>query len=760
MLLQFKRVLLILAIVVPLGAYHASAQESGHISGTVFNGSGIVATDAQVRLVGLGWLTDTSSEGTFLLRNVPIGSYLLEVSSNRWGRAIEPATVLVNQTTEVQIELLRQIDLEELVITAGPVALTRSEAVQPTDVATQQDLMEAEGVTIGDALGSRPGITSTFFGPGAGRPVIRGLGGSRVRILQQGMAVADASDISPDHAVSIETLSAHRIEVVRGPATLLYGSSAIGGVVNVLDGRVPNELPTSPVEGSVVARAGSVADERTGALDLGGGLGSWAWQANGLLRRMGDYTLPSGLVGEAEHEEGGSTDVLENSAVAVNHGSLGLSYVSKRGYIGMAYSAYGSDYGIPGHGHEAEGEEDEHPQNGEATATEGGTSIEMLQQALDIEGAWRMRRGPVNGMRMHVSISDYAHDEIEGKEVGTTFDNQKWEARIEADHSATENNTGVIGVQIDGRSLDLVGDEAYVPSTKTNSLAVFMLERFRFGKADIEAGIRYEHAGINPKADARSRTFGTVSVSGGINYTPREHLALALSASRSVKIPDAVELYANGPHVATRAFEIGNENLHVETALSLDASTHLHFDRFDATATAFYLRFSDFVFLQNTPDVEEAFRLFYVSQADAQFSGFEFLADTELLHMGDRHASLRLWSDYTHAVQLEDDEALPRIPPFRIGASLRFEQGPLYLGVSVTHVSDQSRVVAYEEETPGFQAIDASVRYRLFARSTAHEFGLQGHNLTNAVARMHTSFLKDIAPRPGRDFRLTYRFLF
>lgn len=775
------------------GAINLYAQNTGRIEGTVKNAAEIAATDASVQLVGLARLVDADERGMFVFEDVPAGVYVVAATSERWGRVVEPIMVAAGETTSVTLVILRHIEHEEVVITAGPIPLTRSDAVQPTTVLTKDELSNAGGVTIGEAIGDRPGISSTYFGPGASRPVIRGLGGNRVQVLQQGLSVADASDVSPDHAVAIETLTSERVEILRGPATLLYGSSAIGGVVNVLDGRVPNELPTKVLRGSVTARGGTVAKEKTGAVELRGAIGRVAWRTSGLWRNTEDYTIPGAAALDNSHEEeeeedhegdedsddedhhdeddedddpdmdnsGGEEDsgILEGSALQAMNGSMGISYIGNRGYFGASFTRFDSEYGVPGHAHgEDEGGEHDDEENGEAE--EAGTRVDMRQNAVNLEGAWRFTNAYLSGLRIRMAQSDYLHDELEGAVVGTTFDNDQWTARLEADHSLFARSTGVVGLQLGKRNLTVTGEEAYIPRTTTTNTALFLLERFQKGNFALEAGARVERVRIVPQAQGHDRTFTGISASAGVNYRHTPNITFAFSASRSVKIPDATELYSNGPHAATRAFEIGDANLDAETATSLDISTHVHFDRLDATATLFANRFSDYIFLQNTNRVSDGFLVYQVTQGDAIFRGIEAEADVELFHAGEQHVTFRVWGDYTHAGLIRNNEPLPRIPPVRIGGGLRYVWDKFRANVSIEGVGRQTRIAAYEQETPGYALVHATASYRFITRQTVHILALTGRNLTDATARKHTSFLKDLAPLPGRDLRLTYTLLF
>ena len=763
-----------------LGTSVTNAQNTGRIEGVAVSSSGVPVGDAEIRIVGLARLVDADDQGAFVFEDVPAGDYIVAVRSAQWGQGYVRAAVIAGGSTTITARILHHVHLGEVIVTAGPVAHLRHDAVLPMDVVGIEDMLSAGGVSLGEVVGDRPGVSSTYFGPGASRPLIRGLGGNRVTVMQQGIAIADVSDYSPDHAVSVEPLTSDRIEIIRGPGTLLYGSSAMGGVLNVLDGRVPNELPTQSITGSVTVRGGSAARERTGAVNLQGAGGNHiAWHVSGLRRQTNDFSIPGFAEvheddehdEEEEHEEEHEHDeeeeeavagVLENSAVLTGSASIGASFIGSNGYIGAAYTYYDSRYGVPGHAHgehheeEEEHEEEEHEHEEEE---ESGTEVDMIQKSFDIEGSWRFKSTIIRGLRVRFGASNYTHDEIEGDHVGVTFDNEQIEGRLELDHSITAHNHGVIGIQVKNRDLSMIGEEAFIPETATDKLAVFALERFEIGSVILETGARYEMANLTPASDARDREFSGASLSAGVNYGPTDQWSLALSAARSVKIPDASELYSNGPHVATRSFEIGDENLESETALSLDISMHVHFPRVQATFSVFDNRFKDFIYLRNTAEVEDGFAVFYVSQSDATFRGFETELDVELFSGDNRHVWARLWSDRTRA-ELSDGTPLPRIPPFRFGGGLRFVDGQLEVKASFTNAAAQDRIPRYEHETEGYTALDASVSWTFVAAQTAHAVTLSGGNLTDAEIRRHTSFLKDLAPLPGRDIRLSYQFIF
>ncbi len=732
----------------------AQAQDTGRIQGVVYNSSGDLAIDAEVRLVAKGILTAVDEAAAFEFNDLRSGPHLLEALSPRWGRSILEVSVESGQTTDVTFEVLAHVGLDEVVVSAGPIEMTRSEAVRPADALSYQDLVDASAASLGESLKGKVGINSTYFGPGSSRPVIRGVGGNRVSILQQGLSNADASDIGPDHAPAVEALLAERIEFIRGPATLLYGSNAIGGVINVLDGRVPNEKPTSPITGVFTGRLNSVSLGRTGALKLRGTRGNIAWTLGGLSRATEEFKVPAGSIdGHEDHDE----NTIVNSNVTLNSGFGGLSYIESWGFVGAAVTLHGTKYGLPGH----EDHDDDHDDgNGhEEEEEEEGVRVDMAKVSVDFEGLWRADREFLHGVRFRLGSSDYAHDELEHGDVGTTFDNDVVEGRLEIDHALSSGFHGVAGLQMDQRMLVLAGHEAFMPGSESNRFAAFLLERLDAGPFSLEGGLRYERASLTPDI-GRERTFSGVSAGVGVNYQYSEMLTMALRSARNIKIPHPGELYANGHHVATQAFEIGNADLNVEMAFSLDASVHVHHERFEASASGFSNRYSDFIYLRHTQEREDGEAVFRVSQGEASFTGFEVEVEGELFHIGNQHAAVRIWSDYTRAHRTDSDEPLPRIPPMRIGGKLSYEVGALKLAVSMKSISAQKRVAQFETSTDGYMDLGASAQYKLFPGNTGHVISLQGRNLTNVIGRPHTSFLKDIVPLPGRDIRLTYRLLF
>jgi len=585
------------------------------------------------------------------------------------------------------------------------------------------------------------------------------------RFLEAGVGSGDVSNQGPDHAVALEPMASERIEIVRGPATLLYGSGAVGGVVNVIDSRIPREAPSSRITGSIMGLGGTVAEERTGAFELNAGMGPLVWHLSGLRRRTGDYSIP----GYAEHlhegeagqeEEGGHQDgsfgVLENSAIETDRGALGLSWVGEEGYLGISYSGLNNDYGVPGHGH---GEEDVQ-EPGDAGEEEAGVTIGLEQRRFDAEGLWRVPSKVVGTVKGRFGYSDYQHTEFEGEEIGTRFYNQQWEGRVEVNHSLVEFSDGSFGVQLGSRSFEALGEEAFVPPSENLTYAGFAFQELEKESMQFQLGVRVEGQRAREMIQDRERNEVGISFSAGANWSISDAVSLALTASRSQKIPSIEELFAEGPHAATFAYEIGDPDLAVETANALDLTLHVSEDLFRIEATAFFTAFNRFIYQEFTGEVKEGFDVLQARQGDVTFVGGEGSIEYDLMHRGHHHLLVEAWGDLVRAELTETNQALPRIPPVRVGGRLRYNGGTVRADLGLTRVTTQERVAPMEEATDGYSMLGMSVGYRLFSGAITHDFVLRGTNLSNQEARSHTSFLKELAPLPGREIRFMYRVYF
>ena len=783
----------------------ANAQDWGRIEGTVYVAEGIMATDATVSLVGLNYVQQVDESGRYVFEEVPSGSVLLRVTSLRWGRNSISVTVVAGETTEANIQVLRDVHLEEIVVSTGPVALTRSELVNPIGVLTGRDLIESSALSLGESLKEMPGISSSYFGPAISRPIIGGVGGSRVKILQQGVETGDLSDQGADHAMNIDAFDAGRIEIIRGPSALLYGSNATGGVVNIIDGRVPNERPAGFVEGSLMGRIGSVADERGGGGNISGAFGNIVWRARGLVRESGDITTPE-FMPEEEHDEHDEHDEdedheeehheeeeheeeehaeeyltsIENSGSSLTRGSFGLSWIGRRGYFGGAVTVHNNNHGVPGHahhGHEEEHDEDHEDEDHDDEDHEdedheeeegvGEVTADMTSTTYDLEGAYRFSNTILRGIRFRAALTDYETAEVEhieeGEEEGvsTILGRDQLEGRLELDHELATNMVGVAGIQIANSELTIEGSEAFLPDALSTGIGVFALERINLDALRFELSGRMQWQTHDPRESGmRERSFSALSLSGGVNYQRSEDVRFSLSWARASKMPDVTELYAQGLHTSTRAVEIGNENLEVETTNGLTIASHIQKDLLEATISAYTNHANNFIYLAPTEREEEGNPVYQMNQAEARISGVEVDTRLELLHGPTSHLVLRLWGDFVRGRLVENEEDLPRMPPLRVGAGLGYDVGNFGIDFSVKHVTDQEKVFPGEEETHGYTMVNATGRYRRVIGSTVQILSIQGINLTDVLAREHTSFVKGLVPLPGRDIRLSYTFVF
>jgi len=754
-----------------------TAQDTGSIKGHVRTTDGQPVHDAVVTVAGTRSRVAVDNQGRFLLESVTAGEVLLEVESVLHAQTIERVDVAPDETTEVVIVIASRVHSERIVVTASPHAHGELDLATPVSILEGAELALRLEPTLGQSLENEAGVTSTYFAPGASRPIIRGLGGDRVKMMENGIDVLDASSSSPDHAVAADPLAAERIEIVRGPATLLYGSNAIGGVVNVIDQRIPRFSPSEGVDGTVNLRTGSVADEFAAALDLGGGSERWAWNLGVVTRETGDYEIPGHAElehdeeGEEHHDEEGEEHeedehedevfgLLPNSDIESTSGGAGVSYFfGDNGHLGVSVRGLESEYGVPGgHGH---GEEDEHGHGEEDEEDEHGEEalrIDMRQRRYDLAGSITRPFGAFQKADFRLGIIDYEHDELEGPGVvGTTFFNDAWEARAEFVQKDRGSHHGSFGVQLRHRELEAIGEEAFLPPSETDNMGLFTFQEFAKGPVTYQAGLRYESQDVAVRAlGLPDRDFDGVSASLGIVWQPSENYSLGGSLARSVKMPTGEELYSEGLHFATSAFELGDSNLGEETALGLDLTLRKVEGRFTGSVNLFRNEFSGYIFQRFTGDEEEGFPVLQWSQADADFWGAE--VDATILLAQDAHSSwdLDLLWDLVRA-EFESGENLPRIPPQRFGVGVHYRGDRLGVGAEARFVDDQDRLAENETLTDGHTLFNANFSYRFFFDSYFLDVIVRGTNLTDEDARLHTSFVKDTVPLPGRNVGLMVR---
>ncbi|MFT4175680.1 MAG: TonB-dependent receptor [Luteolibacter sp.] len=663
-------------------------------------------------------------------------------------------------------------ELPELTVSASRLGESASEMAQPVTVLEGDELQRELEPTLGETLSRQPGVRSTYFGPAASRPVIRGLDGDRVRILQNGLNAIDASATSFDHAVSLDPVSVAKIEVVRGPATVLFGPNAIGGVVNVTDNRIPSEKIEEWIRGSVGTRVSS-ADHGLGSdLMLEGGVGGFAWHIEGFKRNHEDLRIPGRAESkrfrdaraEEDHDDHDHDDHdddhddhdhdhahgelansgkrrLKNSHLNSEGFSVGSSYLWDGGYFGLAYSGYDSDYGSP---------------------AEEAVTIEMRKRQWNFQGAFLEPFAGIEEIQYRFGLSDYEHTEFHDREPGTVFTNEGYDGRIEFRHKQAGPFQGKFGYQTQRSDFEAVGEEKFLPEVTTRSHSVFAFEEFRVNdKVRLEGGLRYDRTTTDASADedfgpGRNRSFDGVSGSIGVVFEPDEDYVFALSTSLTQRAPTYQELYAGGPHVATASFELGDDRLSKETSLGFDLSLRKRTGRVTGGVTFFYNRFNDFIGLFPTGDLEHGLPVYAYQATDAEFYGaevetvFHLLAPVVAGEVAEHQLNLELGADYVQANDTKTGDPLPRISPFHARAALDYRQGPFGARVESVYSAHQAETADYELPTDSYVMFNAALSYRLVRGRVATDFYVKGVNLTNEEAREHTSFLKDIAPLSGR----------
>lgn len=654
--------------------------------------------------------------------------------------------------------------LAPVTVSASALALGSDQMSTPVSVLAGDELVRRRAATLGETLAGEPGIAASHFGAGASRPIIRGMDGPRVKLLSDGSEIMDASTISPDHAVAIEPMLSEQIEVLRGPSALAYGGGAIGGVVNVLDKRVPTAVPERGVEGSVELRADSVANGVAGAFEVTAGSGNLAFHAEGLKRDARDYRVGSGW----DHGRvGGSYNQTET-------GSLGVSWVGARGYLGVAYSRQRNEYGLPGHSHEYEachphgdhlhcghhGEEDDHEhEHDEHAAT---PYVKLDSERWDLRGELLEPFAGFTRARLRASYTDYGHDEIEQDEgidsVGTRFRSKASDARVELEHAPLGGWRGVLGLQTGRRDFRADGDEAYVSPTVTTRHAAFLIEEYTLADWRFEAGLRHEWQDIDVDSSTqRDRSHRGNSVSLGAVWDFAPQYSLGMTLSRTQRLPTAEELYARGLHMATSTWERGNPELKAETANNVDLTLRKLAGPTTLSVSVFHNRIDDYIHAR-TLDAYEDFQLIEYAQRDARFTGIEGAIRQQL----DATFGLTLFGDYVRA-RLEagdGDRDLPRIPAHRVGLRLDAKWNAWRAEAEVYRVGRQDDVAAFELETPGYNMVNVGLSYSGRYKATPWQVYVKGNNLGNQLAYAHTSFIKNVAPLEGRNLVVGMRLAF
>jgi iron complex outermembrane receptor protein len=684
------------------------------------------------------------------------------------------------------------VQLNDMIVTGSPYARQQTEIAQPTSVLSGQALLHRQSNSLGELLAGEPGISSTYFGPGASRPIIRGLGGDRIRMLENGVGTVDASVISPDHAVALDPILIERVEVVRGPAMLLYGGNAVGGVVNVIDHRIHTTRPDSPFNARIEARASSGNDEQSGGAVLEGSAGTFAWHLDGYRRAAGNVEIP-GFAESADRRAAEAAEAFEhgeeppeevrgyipNTSLTADGGAFGFSFIGDPGFIGFSYSGHNTLYGVPAGAHEHHGHDDHAEENDEESAEPGAVRIALHQRRFDVQAALIRPIGVFNTVNLKFGAARYRHAELEGDEIGTVFRNRGYDGRIELLHDPIQAFTGAIGWQSSRSDFSAVGEEAFLPPTLTQTNALFIFEEGDFKPITWQLGARVERQTTDVTDSSSSNHDETLlSASTGLVWTLTDSWTLGASLSRAERAPNAQELFADGAHIGTNTYEIGNPALDSEKSLAVDITLRKQLGWMTGSLTVFANRFDGYIHEQPTglvavqhddhfhfhpPDDEEAeggLPVYEYVQRDAQFHGAELETIFHLHHSADQQVDVFVATDFVRARNRTDRNDLPRITPDRVKTGATWSNGRLTLGGEVQFVFRQNRVAEYETPSASYALVSADMSYRFTFDRAVFDLFLRGTNLTNDEARAHTSFLKDVAPLPGRSLTLGLRAVF
>jgi len=665
----------------------------------------------------------------------------------------------------------RHSDIEEVVVRATPLARNLVELSQSATVLDEAALRSRAAASLGETLARVPGLSNASLGENVGRPVIRGLQGQRVGVLSNNMSSGDASAVSQDHAVSVEPFLADQIEVLRGPSTLLYGSGAIGGVVNVVTHTIPQEPAGQPFGGRAIVQGDTASDQRMGGarVDLGGP--TLALHANAFYRRSDDYEIPGAEElypdhdehdGQEDHEEG-TGGVLENSFLDNQGGALGAGWFGEKWRLGASWTAYDSKYGIPGASHHHH-EEDEHEaaEMADDEAEHEDEEFVTIDLESDRWDAELTGQDPFSGfeqVKLKAAGIRYTHTEFEGDEIGTVFDSDTLDTRLELRHRPWGDLEGAFGLQYQDVDFSAVGAEAFVPDSRTETAALFWVESVDFGSWQLDAGVRYEDTSIRTEprpgdgqGAAAQRGYQPLSLSAGAIWHGRGDSHWSATLARSERAPTAQELFARGPHLASQSFEIGDPGLEIESNLHAELGYRAHGGALTGSLVLYADRFDDYIYQANTGAEEAGLPVRLWSQQDADFVGGEIELRYDFGHRLSGHWQLFGFVDAVRG-ELADGSRVPLMPPNRIGLGADWDRGRWAATLLWVHAADHDRVAEHETPTPGYDLVNAEVSWLLPAGGHG-EWALfaKARNLLDEDIRNSTSHLKDRAPQAGRNF--------
>lgn len=803
----------------------------GALEGKIVDSNNKAVANASIQVIGTSDRYQTASDGTFNIPHDNVDEIHIEAEGFS-----HKVLHLHGDKQFLSIELSRSV-IEVLDVVGIPIHASKIESAQPISVIGGEALRKKQASTLGETLKNEVGVQSSYYAGVASSPIIRGLDGPRVLITQNSLDVSDASRVGPDHVVATEASTAKQIEILRGPSTLFYGSGAIGGLVNIVDDRVPSDSEQAI---AVATEYNTVNDETLISGAYTGGTDQFAFHVDAFDRDGDDYDIPgiAILETEEEHEEEGHEEheegTLENSASESRGFNIGSSFLFDNGHVGISYGKLERVNGIPGHGHGGHEEHEEEEAGGEEEHedehAEENVSSELDQDRWQLHSSLTLDNTFLSGLNVRIGYTDYEHDEVheeaheeheeeegeegheehEGHEEGTVFKNETLQARVDFLLKEFAGWKGAASVETRLSDFEAVGEEAFTPPSETEEFAIAVIQEKHAGNLLWQLGARIETVSLSavdvefheeheeemgePEGHEEHIEFDTfdftpISLSAGFVWDFKPGYNFGVSLARAERAPNAAEIFSVGPHIATESYEAGalfeiheedgefhleyEGNAEKETSTNIDLTLRKFEGDFGFVLNVFYNDISDYFYQMNTglttedlfheEEEEEAggeeehhhaeeLPVYLFVQEDATFYGLEM----EVFWQLNDFVKLTAWGDSVSA-ELSNGDNLPRIPPMRLGSQLDVMFGNWDFDISASHYFDQDDVAVNETETDGYTLINAGISYSFPIFNGDGTVFLQGHNLADEEARVHTSFLKNQAPLPGRNFKIGFR---
>lgn len=729
----------------------AAFAQTARVSGKVTYSDNTPLHDASVQIVQLKRSVSTDAEGNYTFENVPAGRYTILVHVEGFADAAKTVDVTASGAATADFRMQIASLKEQVTITASGTEQSVFDSFQSVNSVSSSTITQKSPTSLGEILENETGVSKRSFGVGSSRPVIRGFDGDRVLVLQNGVRSGTVGSQSGDHGETVDTLSAERIEVVKGPATLLYGSNAIGGVINVVD-TDENE----PHEGfrGFLTTLGSTANKEA-AISGGGefGVKNWLFRGSFTAQRAGDYKTPIGTI--------------PNSAARQNSESFGVGYYGKKAYLSSMFSTSIRRYGIPFAAlFEGGGEEPARVFGELPTAPDEDIDLRQRDYGFRVSGGFRDLNNPfLSGIQYNLGYSDYRHKEIEiadgTEETGTIFDNKTLTYRSMFEQTRYGKLTGRFGFDGFNRNYEVNGAEQLVTGKiKQNAFSVFALEELGFERVKFQFGARVENNRYRAENPAYlDRSFTGFSGAAGVNFGLWKGGAFVVNYSNSYRAPALEELYNNGPHIGNVTFEIGNQNLRAERSNGIDVSLRHQSDRFRFTGDVYFYDINNFVYFayqdedgDGQIDIEDGLPVARYEQDKARFLGFELGLDATF----NKYFGAFISADGVRARLTDLNQNLPRIPPARIRAGLDFRYKDLNIRPEAVFAGRQDKTAPYETPTAGYGIVNVTGSYTIARQHFAHIFTFNAYNLTDKLYRNHLSFIKQLAPEIGRGIRVGY----